>query len=81
MAPSAVALGGRVDPVADLNLVDRVDPVADPDPVDPGADPDLMARGVDPDLMDLVADPDLMDRGEIVLRAHQGQTIAKRGVS
>ncbi len=66
MAPSAVALGGRVDPVdpvADLNLVD---------PVDPGADPDLMARGVD---------PDLMDPGEIVLRAHQSQTIAKRGVS
>ena len=63
MAPSAVALGGRVDPVADLNLVDRVDPVADPD------------------LMDPVADPDLMDPGEIVLRAHQGQTIAKRGVS
>ncbi len=57
MAPSAVALGGRVDPVdpvADLNLVDRVDPVAD---------------------------PDLMDPGEIVLRAHQSQTIAKRGVS
>ena len=63
MAPSAVALGGRVDPVADLNLVDRVDPVADPDLMDPGADPDLM------------------DPGEIVLRAHQGQTIAKRGVS
>ena len=54
MAPSAVALGGRVDPVADLNLVDRVDPVAD---------------------------PDLMDPVEIVLRAHQGQTISKRGVS
>ena len=72
MAPSAVALGGRVDPVADLNLVDRGDPVADPDLMDPG---------VDPDLMDLVADPDLMDPGEIVLRAHQGQTIAKRGVS
>ena len=54
---------------------DRVDPVADlnlVDRVDPVADPDLM---------DLVADPDLMDPGEIVLRAHQGQTIAKRGVS
>ena len=63
MAPSAVDRGDRGDPVSDLNLVDRVDPVADPDPVDPGADPDLM------------------DPGEIVLRAHQGQTIAKRGVS
>ena len=54
---------------------DRVDPVADlnlVDRVDPVADPDLM---------DLVADPDLMAPGEIVLRAHQGQTIAKRGVS
>lgn len=51
MAPSAVDRGGRVDP------------------------------GADPDLMDRVADPDLMDPGEIVLRAHQGQTIAKRGVS
>ncbi len=72
MAPSAVDRGDRGDPVADLNLVDRGDPVADPDLMDPG---------VDPDLMDPVADPDLMDPGEIVLRAHQGQTIAKRGVS
>ena len=59
-------------PVVDLNLVDRVDPVADPDLMDLVADPDLMDPG---------ADPDLMDPGEIVLRAHQGQTIAKRGVS
>ena len=69
-------------PVVDLNLVDRVaDPVADPDLMDLGVDPDLMDPMADPDLMDPVADPDLMDPGEIVLRAHQGQTIAKRGVS
>ena len=78
MAPSAVDRGDRVHPVADLNLVDRV---ADPDLMDPGVDPDLMDPVADPDLMDLVADPDLMAPGEIVLRAHQGQTIAKRGVS
>ena len=70
-----------MDPVADLNLVDRVDPVADPDLMDLVADPDLMDLVADPDLMDPGADPDLMDPGEIVLRAHQGQTIAKRGVS